>query len=84
VDIAVVIIPGKRMIEKYLTTYCGDLTNEASFAFLIQPELLGLGHALSLAGDFCAGPRSAGLLPDDLIEAPSVIQPACDSVRVRF
>lgn len=68
-DIAVVISPRKRMIEQYLTTHCHDLTNKARFTFLIQPESLGLGHALSLARAFCAGQPCAVLLPDDLIGA---------------
>jgi UTP--glucose-1-phosphate uridylyltransferase len=68
-DIAVVISPGKRMIEEYFTTYCPDFTSKARFRFLMQPLPLGLGHAVSLARDFCAGQPCAVLLPDDLIEA---------------
>jgi UTP--glucose-1-phosphate uridylyltransferase len=70
VDIAVVINPGKQIIEEYLTTHCPDLTSKARFTFLVQPEPIGLGHALSLARNFCAGQPCAVLLPDDLIEAP--------------
>ena len=69
-EIAVVISPGKGMIEEYLRTQCPGLTSKACFTFLIQPEPLGLGHALSLARDFCAGQPCAVLLPDDLIAAP--------------
>jgi len=69
-EIAVVTSPSKDIIERYLTTYCPDLTNKCRFSFFIQPVPIGLGHALSLARDFCAGQPFAVLLPDELIEGP--------------
>jgi UTP--glucose-1-phosphate uridylyltransferase len=68
-DIAVVIRPGKRLIEYYLTTYCPVLTSKVRLTFLIQHEPLGLGHALALAHGFCVGQPCAVLLPDDLIQS---------------
>lgn len=62
-EIAVIISPGKRIIEHYLTTYCDYLTNRCHLSFLTQFEPFGLGHALSLARDFCAGDRCAVCFP---------------------
>lgn len=67
-DLAVVISPRKQIIEEYLMTCCPDLMKVAHVSFLIQPEPLGLGHALLLAGDFCEGQAFAVLLPDNLVD----------------
>ncbi|GAB4549219.1 MAG: UTP--glucose-1-phosphate uridylyltransferase BpsC [Anaerolineae bacterium] len=66
-DVAVVISPGKRIIQEYLTTCCPDLMERCRLTFLVQPEPLGLGHALWLAHEFCGGYPFAVLLPDDLM-----------------
>lgn len=71
-DVAVVISPRKRIIETYLTTCCPHLANLCCLRFLIQPEPLGLGHALLLAREFCDGHPFAVLLPDDLVSGPQL------------
>lgn len=40
--------------------------------FLIQPEPVGLGHALWLAREFCQREPFAVLLPDDLVDGPQL------------
>jgi UTP--glucose-1-phosphate uridylyltransferase len=65
--VAVVTSPGKRILKEYLTTCCPDLTERCHLTFLVQPEPLGLGHALWLARGFCQGHPFAVLLPDDLM-----------------
>jgi len=69
-EVAIVISPRKRIIEKYLTTCCPWLVNRCHLSFLVQEEPLGLGHALWLARDFCQGRPFAVLLPDDLVDGP--------------
>ena len=69
-DVAVVISPRKRIIQEYLTTCCPDLANRCCLSFLVQPEPLGLGHALLLAREFCEGQPFAVLLPDELVDSP--------------
>jgi len=66
-EVAVVISPGKRILEEYLTSCCPDLMERCHLTFLVQPEPLGLGHALWLARGFCQGYPFAVLLPDDLM-----------------
>ena len=79
-DVAVVISPRKRIIEKYLTTCCPELVKRCRLTFLVQQEPLGLGHALLLARDFCEGRPFAVLLPDDLVDASQ--QPLLQMVEV--
>lgn len=74
-EVAVVISPRKRIIKEYLTTCCPGLANICRLTFLIQPEPLGLGHALWLAREFCEGHPFAVLLPDDLVDGPQL--PLC-------
>jgi len=69
-EVAVVISPHKRIIERYLTTCCPQLVKRCRLSFLVQEKPLGLGHALWLARDFCQGRPFAVLLPDDLVDAP--------------
>jgi UTP--glucose-1-phosphate uridylyltransferase len=72
-DIAVIINPRKRVIEKYLTECCPTIAmTSTSLRFLNQPEPLGLGHALLTARDFCEGAPVAVLLPDELWTAPKL------------
>jgi len=71
-DVAVVLSPSKRIIQEYLETCCPDLSARCHLTFLVQPEALGLGHALWLARDFCAGHPFAVLLPDDLVNSPEL------------
>lgn len=71
-DVAVVLSPRKRIIQEYLETCCADLAARCRLTFLVQPEALGLGHALWLARDFCAGNPFAVLLPDDLVDSPEL------------
>jgi len=66
-EVAVVVSPGKRIVKDYLTTCCPDLAEHCHLAFVVQPEPLGLGHALWLAREFCQGYPFAVLLPDDLV-----------------
>lgn len=71
-DVAVVISPRKRIIKEYLTAYCPDLAKLCRLSFLVQPEPLGLGHALLLAREFCAGYPFALLLPDLMVDCPQL------------
>lgn len=71
-EVAVVINPRKRIIERYLTTCCPWLAKRCRLHFLVQREPLGLGHALWLARDFCQGRPFAVLLPDDLVDGPEL------------
>ena len=66
-DIAVVIGPRKSIIKEYLTTCCPKLAEYCQLSFLVQSEPFGLGHALILAREFCAGHPVAVLLPDNLV-----------------
>ncbi len=69
-DVAVVISPRKRIIQEYFAQCCPDLANMSRLRFVVQPEPLGLGHALLLACEFCEGQPFAVLLPDNLVDAP--------------
>lgn len=66
-QIAVVTAPGKELLERYvsLVQKRGGWAG-AEFAFLPQPEPLGLGDAISQARGFAAGESFALLLPDNL------------------
>jgi UTP--glucose-1-phosphate uridylyltransferase len=69
-DVAMVTSPPKQCIQEYLVGCSSLNANGTSLTFLVQPEPLGLGHALLLARDFCEGEPFAVLLPDDLCDGP--------------
>lgn len=78
-DIAIITREGKPAIEQYFSLeglpekpqnafedYLRRLLEACALTFLHQPEPLGLGDAISQAGDFIGGEPFAMLLPDNL------------------
>jgi UTP--glucose-1-phosphate uridylyltransferase len=69
-DIAVVVSPGKELLQRYLDRH-GDPSGRARFTYVTQESPRGLGDAILCCREFLAGEPFALLLPDNVLLSPA-------------
>jgi len=68
-NIIIITRQGKEIIEDYISKHRSEISKYCEIKFILQPEPIGLGPAVTLVDDYIREDRFALLLPDNMIDA---------------